>query len=59
VAELRAGNPTLTQKEVADLLEVAERTVRKYWHEDDGEAQERLLGDATGSKPEAATRGGP
>lgn len=46
MAELRAGNPTLTQKETADLLEVTERTVRKYWQEDDGEAQESLLADA-------------
>jgi hypothetical protein len=44
VASLRAEDPTLTQAQVADLLELSERTVRKYWHDDDGQGS--LLADA-------------
>jgi AAA domain len=40
VAELRAADPTLTQKAVAEAIGVTERTIRKYWSDD---AQESLL----------------
>jgi hypothetical protein len=46
VAELRAEDPTLTQMQVAEMLELSERTVRKYWRDDPDESQESLLGDA-------------
>jgi len=43
VAELRESEPGITQAQVAEALELTERTVRKYWHD---EAQESLLDDA-------------
>jgi len=50
VTELREENPAITQGEVAEQLEMTERTVRKYWHEDEESGQESLLGDgATGT----------
>jgi hypothetical protein len=46
VAELRAEDPTLTQAQVAEMLELSERTVRKYWRDEADEGQESLLEDA-------------
>jgi Bifunctional DNA primase/polymerase, N-terminal/AAA domain/Primase C terminal 1 (PriCT-1) len=45
VAELRGEDPTLTQTQVAEVLELSERTVRKYWRDEADDGQERLLGD--------------
>jgi AAA domain len=43
VAELRENDPDMTQAQAATVLGLTERTVRKYWHEDEGDAQESLL----------------
>jgi hypothetical protein len=45
VAELRAEDSTLTQAQVAAVLELSERTVRKYWRDEADEDQGSLLGD--------------
>src|SRR5919109_667615 len=44
VAELREAEPDITQKQVAKALNLTERTVRKYWHDD----QESLLSEGDG-----------
>jgi hypothetical protein len=51
VAELRAEDPTLTQAQVAEVLELSERTVRKYWRDEADEGQENLLGRWVNRKP--------
>jgi hypothetical protein len=46
VAELRAEDSTLTQAQVAEMLELSELTVRKYWRDEADDGQESLLTDA-------------
>jgi hypothetical protein len=48
VRELREADPSLTQPQVAAELDVSERTVRKYWHDEDADpddGQGSLLDD--------------
>jgi AAA domain-containing protein/primase-like protein len=45
VAELRTEDVTLTQAQVAEMLDLSERTVRKYWREEVADGQESLLGN--------------
>jgi hypothetical protein len=46
VAEIRARDPEITQKQAAKEIGVSERTVRHYWNEDTDASQTQLLDDA-------------